>query len=287
MAGGFGEDGRVDDYALLDVGDGARLERFGTRITDRPHGGALGARRAPSRWRAADLRFDRDAGWTADDPDALDPWTIRVAGLELGLRPTDAGQVGLFPDHLGSLAWLVEQVASRDEPLVLHLFAYTGLATLAMSRAGAAVAHVDASRPSVTWARENAARNDLADRPIRWLVDDASRFVAREARRGRRYDGIVLDPPSYGHGEHGGRSWRIETDLLPLLDACRAILDDDGFVLLTAHTETLPADRLGNALATTWASRRADRMEIGELGLDSEAGGRLELGAFARWDRRA
>ena len=278
--------GRVDDYALLDVGDAARLERFGSRITDRPHGGALGARRAPDRWRSADLRFDREGGWTADEGAALDPWTVRVGDLELGLRPTDAGQVGLFPEHVASLDWLVEQVMSRDAPAVLHLFAYTGLATLAMSRAGAAIAHVDAARPAVTWARENAARNGLADRPIRWLVDDAAGFVAREGRRGREYDGLVLDPPSYGHGEHGGRPWRIEADLPPLLDACRSIVRDDGFVLLTAHTEDLGADRLGDALAAAWGDR-ADGIEIGELGLDSEAGGRLELGAFARWDRRA
>ena len=277
----------MDDYALLDAGDGARLERFGPRITDRPHGGALGPRRAAGRWHDADLRFDREGGWTATDPLALEPWIVRVADLELGLRPTDAGQVGLFPEHVASLGWLGAQVTSRGTPTVLHLFASTGLATLAMSRAGAAVAHVDASRPAVAWARENASRNALADRPIRWLVDDAAGFVAREGRRGRRYDGIVLDPPSYGHGEHAGRPWRIEADLPPLLAACRRILDDEGFVLLTAHTETLGPDRLGDALADAWEGDRIDTIEIGELGLDSEAGGRLELGGFARWDRRA
>ena len=134
----------VDDYALLDVGDGARLERFGARITDRPHAGVLGARRAPDRWAAADLRFDRTTGWTAAAGATLDPWTVRVGELDLGLRPTDAGQVGLFPEHVGSLGWLTGQVAARvaaaapdaPPPAVLHLFAYTGLATLAMARAG-------------------------------------------------------------------------------------------------------------------------------------------------------
>jgi 23S rRNA (cytosine1962-C5)-methyltransferase len=280
----------VDDYALLDAGDGGRLERFGTRVTDRPHPGATAPRRATDRWAGADLRFDRDHGWEATDGSLLEPWTVTVADLALGLRPTDAGQVGLFPEHVGALAWLTRQVATRAAaadapPSVLHLFGYTGLATLAMALAGAAVAHVDSSRPSVTWARENAARNDLADRPIRWLVDDARAFVAREARRGRRYDGIVLDPPSYGHGEGGGRAWRIETDLDPLLDACRAIANEDAFVLLTAHTEAFTPDRLGAALDTAWAGTTG-MTETGELAIDSEAGATLVLGAYARRDGR-
>jgi 23S rRNA (cytosine1962-C5)-methyltransferase len=289
MGAGFGEDGAVDDYALLDVGDGARLERFGARVTDRPSHGVLRPRRTHAAWREADLRFDRDRGWQARPEVGLDPWTIRVADLELGLRPTEAGQVGLFPEHIGSLAWLTEQVARRasasvDPPSVLHLFASTGLATLAMARAGAAVAHVDASRPAVGWARENAHRNGLSDRPIRWLVDDAPAFVAREARRGRRYDGIVLDPPSYGHGD-GGRAWRIETDLPALLEACRAVTVDDGFVLLTAHTEAFTGERLGAMVDAAWAGLPG-RTETGDLAIDSEAGDRLELGAFARRDAR-
>jgi 23S rRNA (cytosine1962-C5)-methyltransferase len=201
------------------------------------------------------------------------------------LRPTETGQVGLFPEHLATIPWLVDQVASRaplggTPPAVLHLFAYTGLATLAMARAGAAVAHVDASRPTVSWARENAELNDLTGRPIRWLVDDAPTFVAREARRGRRYDGIVLDPPTYGHGERRGQAWRIETDLEPLLAACREIATDDAFVLLTAHTEAFGPERVGATLDTGWGGDPATT-QTGELAIDSEAGGRLELGAYA------
>jgi 23S rRNA (cytosine1962-C5)-methyltransferase len=275
----------VDDYALLDAGDGARLERFGARVTDRPHPGALRPRRDAPAWREADLRFDRDGGWSASDVALLEPWTVRVADLLLGLRPTDAGQVGLFPEHLGSLGWLTEQVTRRlhapTPPTVLHLFAYTGLATLALARDGAAVAHVDASRPAVAWARENADRNGLGDRPIRWLVDDAPAFVAREARRGRRYDGIVLDPPTYGHGERRGQAWRIEADLEPLLAACRAVATDDAFVLLTAHSESLGPERLGALLDAAWGGDPATT-QTGELVIDSEAGGRQELGAFAR-----
>jgi 23S rRNA (cytosine1962-C5)-methyltransferase len=286
---GFGEDADVDDYALLDAGDGARLERFGPLVTDRPHAGALAPRRDPDRWAAADLRFDRDLGWSRRDGAAIEPWTVRVADLELGLRATEAGQVGLFPEHAATLPWLTEQVRGRlvdHRPEVLHLFASTGLATLALARAGAAVAHVDASRPAVTWARDNAMRNDLAGHPIRWLVEDATAFTAREVRRGRRYDGLVLDPPSYGHGGRGGRSWQIETGLPPLLEFARELLADDGFVLLTAHTESVGPDELGEFLRAAWG-RAAGAATSGALTLPSEAGGTLDLGAFVRWDRRA
>jgi 23S rRNA (cytosine1962-C5)-methyltransferase len=278
----------MDGYALLDAGDGARLERFGAVITDRPHAGALAPRRDPDAWRSADLRFDRETGWSRDDGGPIEPWSVRVGDLEMGLRATDAGQVGLFPEHAATLDWLTDQVRMRAAdraPDVLHLFAHTGLATLALARAGAAVAHVDASRPAIAWARENATRNGLEDRPIRWLVDDASGFVAREVRRGRHYDGVVLDPPTYGHGGRGTRSWRIETDLWPLLGSIASLLVADGFVLLTAHTEELEPDGLRDALRVAWGAP-ADAAVAEPLTLESAAGGRLELGAAVRWDRR-
>ena len=273
----------ASEIGLLDLGGGARLERFGERTVDRPHPAALGSRQATEAWRDANLRFDRERGWTgpaADDG----AWLVRIHGLTLELRPTDAGQVGLFPEHAAMLPWLDEQVARRasgdERPEVLHLFAYTGLATLAMAAAGAAVAHVDASRPTVAWARRDAELSGLSDRPIRWIVEDAAAFAVREGRRGRRYAGIVLDPPSYGHGPGAGR-WRLDDDLPTLLAACAAVLDPDGFVLLTAHTPTYGPDRLAELLAST-LGRRPAAMEAGELELSTEDGRRLELGAFAR-----
>ena len=281
----------MDDYELIDAGGGARLERFGEHVTDRPHGGAYGERRAPDRWADADLRFDREGGWSGPaEASARDGWTATIGGVALELRPTDAGQVGVFPEHAAMLPWLRDRVelrratAPEDAPpvRVLHVFAYTGLATLAMAMAGAAVAHVDAARPAVAWARRNAAANGLADAPIRWLVDDARAFMARERRRGHRYDGIVLDPPTYGHGA-SGRPWRLETDLEPLLADCRALLSPDGFLLLTAHTEHLGPDQLADGLAR--ALRRAtNELEAGDLRLDAASGASLALGAYARWD---
>ena len=175
------------------------------------------------------------------------------------------------------LPWLSERVdAATERPSVLHLFAYTGMGTLALARAGAAVTHVDAARPAVVWARRNAALNDLADRPIRWLVDDVDAFVAREIRRERRYDGVVLDPPTYGHGT-SGKAWRLEDDLEPLLADVRRLLSPTGWVLLSAHTEGIDAGDLGARLSTV-----VDDVEVGELGLHATSGASLELGCFAR-----
>jgi 23S rRNA (cytosine1962-C5)-methyltransferase len=262
-------------YELLDVGGAARLEQFGERVVDRPAPGALEARRDPDAWRQADLRFERDRGWTGPGADA-GPWPFETGGLTLELRPTDAGQVGLFPEHAAMLPWLRE----RGPTSVLNLFAYTGLATLSLAAAGASVTHVDSSRPTVAWARRNAERSGLADRPVRWIVDDARAFVAREARRGRRYGGLVLDPPSYGHGRTG-HAWDLDEDLAALLLESRAVLEPDGFALLTAHTPGFDPDRLAGELASALA-RPLGAMEAGDLALDTPDGRRLALGSFAR-----
>ncbi len=295
-------------HALIDVGGGARLERFGARVVDRPHPAALGVRRDPATWAAADLRFDRDRGWegAGGAAAAIDPWTVAIAGLAFELRPTAAGQVGLFPEHAAMLPWLREQVADRVDagtdrpsagvdptgagarsteatvarPEVLNLFGYTGLATLALAAAGAGVVHVDAVRPTVAWARRNAERSGLVDASVRWIVDDARAFTAREVRRGRRYAGIVIDPPSYGHGP-GSAAWQIDRDLASLLDACARLLAPDGFALLTAHSDASRPDRLGSELAIA-LGRPARSVDTGELALETADGRRLELGAFAR-----
>jgi 23S rRNA (cytosine1962-C5)-methyltransferase len=270
-------------YALLDVGGGARLERFGVRVADRPLPVALGTRRDPEAWRSADLRFDRDGGWSGE-PAARTPWPIEIDGMTLELRPTEAGQVGLFPEHAAMLPWLRDRVAARNElteaPAVLHLFAYTGLATLAMAASGAEITHVDAARPAIAWARRNAELSGLADHPIRWIVDDAVAFTERELRRGRRYAGLVLDPPSYGHGP-GGAAWRLDGDLAPLLATAARLLVPDGFALLTAHTPGFDAARLASLLGGALRRRSSD-VEAGELELTTPDGRRVAFGAFAR-----
>jgi 23S rRNA (cytosine1962-C5)-methyltransferase len=272
-------------YALLDAGDGRRLERFADRLVDRAAPGAGDRRRRPELWGAADLRFDRSRGWSGRS-DVTAPWSIELAGLTLELRATDSGGVGLFPEQLANATWLANAVSARaaeeSRPAILNLFAHTGLLTLVAARAGAAVTHVDAARGAVAWARRNAELSALADRPIRWIVDDALEFVRREARRGRRFDGIVLDPPSYGHG--GSRPWRIETDLPELLDACNGLVSSNPFVLLTGHTTGVEADRLDGAVreAFPMLARRAAAVP---LELAAESGAVLRLGTAIRAPR--
>ena len=275
---GIADDPDVDDYELLDAGDGARLERFGSRVVSRPHPAAERGRRNPEAWSRVSLAFQAGEGWTG--PDAATAWDVTLAGLRLELRPTRTGQVGLFPEQAASWVWLRDHVASGAT--VLNLFAYTGAATLVAGAAGASVVHVDGSRPTVAWARRNAELSGLAERPIRWIVDDAAAFVARELRRGRRYDGVVLDPPSYGHGA-GGRSWRLEDDLPRLLDQVAELVGGPrGFVLLTAHTPGFWPDRLAEELAVSLGAPDAG-IERGPLTLTARSGATLDLGAFARW----
>jgi 23S rRNA (cytosine1962-C5)-methyltransferase len=262
-------------YRLLDAGEGRRLERFGEVLVDRPAPTATDARRARQPWASVGARFD-DGRWAVTTP-LPDPWLIDVDGLTLELRPTDAGQVGLFPEHAALWPWLSAQ--GRPDDTVLHLFAYTGATTLALGRSGLQIVHVDASRPAVAWARRNAARSGLVDRPIRWIVDDALTFVVREARRSRRYRGFVVDPPTYGHGPNG-RRWRLSTDLDPLLRACAAIATDDAFVLVTAHTPGEEPDLLGGRLRDAFPGATG-RIQAGPLQLTAESGATLRLGAWA------
>lgn len=273
---------RSDGYELIDAGDGRRLERFGSRVVDRP-APSMGddPRRAPrDAWAAADLRFDRDRGWSGPD---LEPWTETVDSVTLELRPTGAGQLGFFPEHALAWPWLRDRVGAQPAPEVLHLFAYTGATTLAMAAAGARLTHVDASRPAVAWARRNAALSGLEERPIRWIVDDAVAFVRREARRGRRYAGLVLDPPTFGHGPAGTR-WELDDALPDLLAACAAVAEPDAFVLLTAHATALTPGDLAAALESAFGIPA--ELQAEELGLDAASGAVLPLGVAARMIRR-
>jgi 23S rRNA (cytosine1962-C5)-methyltransferase len=273
------------DHELLDCGDGRRLDRLGSWVLDRPAPGVTAeARLERGVWAAAHGRYVRSAGrgsWTWRVP-VPDPWSIVVDGLTLEIRPAAGGQVGFFPEQRPMWAWLAGQVdravaRGPDPPDVLNLFAYTGGATLVAARAGARVTHVDASRGAVGWARRNAELSGLADRPVRWLVDDAAAFVRRELRRGRRYDGVVLDPPTYGHGPDGP-PWRLAERLDDLLATiARLVAERAGFVLLTAHATDLGPDDL----RATLVGAIERRCEGGRLDLAASSGARLRAGAYA------
>jgi 23S rRNA (cytosine1962-C5)-methyltransferase len=283
------------DYALLDFGAGRRLDRFGAVIVDRPAPGVADVPVLdPRAWATACARFGRAAG--ADDLAGWDPagalpstWGVVIDGLRLELRPTPAGQVGFFPEHAEPAAWTADRARAAGArlgrpPEILNLFAYTGLATLALGRAGARVAHVDASRPAVAWARRNATRSGLEDAPVRWIVEDARAFVAREARRGRRYDGVVLDPPTYGHAPRGGAAWRMETDLTELLAGCAALTGPaPAFFILTAHTTRLDATELRAGIAGAFGATLARRAEVVALGVRRPDGRQLPAGLAIRW----
>jgi 23S rRNA (cytosine1962-C5)-methyltransferase len=269
-------------HELIDAGDGRRLDRFGEVVVDRPAADAVDAVRDPAAWDAADLRFERYRGWMAGHREIPESWPISEGDLRFELRPTPTGQVGLFPEQAPNRAWVRDLISALPEPpAVLNLFAYTGAMTLSAAAAGASVTHVDGARPAIGWARRNAELSGLADRPIRWIVDDVEAFVLREERRGRRYDGVVLDPPSYGHGS-GGRSWKL-ADRLPSLLASCAIATGyrPAFVVLTAHTPGFGPDRLAEELAAAFRRRAAD-VDAGELGLRARSGAHLRLGAYAR-----
>jgi len=217
------------------------------------------------------------------------PWTAAVGGLAFEIRLARSGQIGCFPEQASTWDWVAERIggaaATGRLVEVLHLFAHTGGSTLAAARAGARVVHVDAARPAIAWARRNAELNGLSAAPIRWIADDADGFTRREARRGRRYDGIVLDPPSFGHGPDG-RPWQLAGDLPGLLEACAAVLADDaGFVVLSAHTPGFDEDRLGNLLADALRGFPGGAIDAEPLEIGSSSGRQLGLGAVARWSR--
>jgi 23S rRNA (cytosine1962-C5)-methyltransferase len=231
------------DHELLDAGDGRKLERFGGIVLDRPEPQAMWRPRLDATaWTAAHARFaaggdDESGGWTlaAAVPDV---WPMRYGSVRIGCRLTSFRHVGIFPDQQPHWAYLENAVARRtaagSTPRILNLFAYTGVASLVAAAAGAHVTHVDASRKALDWARENQAASSLPADGIRWILDDAKKFVAREVRRGSRYDGIVVDPPKYGHGPKG-EVWDVFADLRELVEGCRDVLAPGGFVVLTVY----------------------------------------------------
>ena len=291
------------DHELIDIGDGRRLDRFGPIVLDRPCPPAERTpRRDPGSWRTASARFERSidrgvvhAEWITANGEPIEQWVIGEGELRFECRLASSGQVGVFAEQAPNRRWLIDQAsrlragsAADDEGVgVLNLFAYTGGSTLACAMGGVPVTHVDASRPAVAWGRRNAELCGFADRPIRWIADDAVAFTRRELRRGRRYAGIVLDPPSYGHADRG-RDWQIERDLPGLLATALAMLPPDGpaFALLTSHTTELDPETLAGWMRDALGSR-ADEGGIGDeaLELTAASGARLALGWSIRWQR--
>jgi len=276
------------DYALLDSGGGRKLERYGPYAVVRPEPQCLWTPRVADAFSEADAVFDLsdedEAGrWRFRDQ-PVDTFPLAWRDIRFLSRFTPFRHLAFFPEQAANWEWLDGRVRSLESPRILNLFGYTGLASLVCSAAGAQVTHVDASKKSVAYARENAALSGLADSPIRWIVEDARKYVAREVRRGSRYDGIILDPPKYGRGPTG-EVWRLFEDLPSLLNDCAALLSENAsFLLLNAYAARIS----GMSLAYSMAEATADRDGViswGELALSEEGQEARAIGLsfFARW----
>ena len=275
----------TDDYELLDSGDGRKLERFGKYVLARPCSQAMWRPcRSAAEWAKADASFDREDGnnWhgRANLPKE---WQIETAGIRFKLGGTDFGHLGIFPEQREQWRWIRSQAKAKVEGeqrkiSVLNLFAYSGGSTMAAALGGAEVCHLDASKGMVEWARENARLNGLAEHPIRWIVDDAHKFMRREIRRGRKYDAIILDPPTFGRGA-GGEMYKIERDLKDTLGLVGDLLSSNpSFVLFSSHTPGLSQIVAENILGQLFPSAT---LESGEMLLEG-ASLKCPSGIFCR-----
>ncbi len=278
-----------DQYELIDFGDGRRLERFGTLRLDRPCPAVEHLSRAePGAWRSVDGRFDRygeNEGRWSFERSLPEPWTVDHDRVRFELKPTPAGQIGLFPEQAGNWDWIADRLRRVDQRVkVLNLFAYTGGSTLATAVGGAEVVHVDAAGNMVAWARRNAELSDMAELPVRWIAEDAMKFVTRELKRGNRYDAVILDPPSYGHGPQG-EVWRLSKDLPRLLSLCGELTAGRRrFMLLTCHTPGFDHRRLKQMMIDALGDTDDGTCDAGPLAIRSVAGRELPGGVVVRWN---
>lgn len=278
------------DFSVVDTGDGEKLERWGNYVLRRPDPQVIWPKQAPALWEKADAWYHRSSkgGGEWEFFSRLpERWTLAYGALRFHVRPTGFKHTGLFPEQAANWDWMAGLIhaaaAQGKKPRVLNLFAYTGGATMACAAAGAMVCHVDASKGMVQWARENQALSGIADDSVRWIIDDALKFVQREMRRGIRYDGILMDPPSYGRGP-GGEVWKMEDRVFELADACAQLLSDTPlFFLLNAYTTGLQPAVLSNLLRIAVQGRHGGCAEAGELALPVASGGMLPCGASGRW----
>jgi 23S rRNA (cytosine1962-C5)-methyltransferase len=288
----------IEGYTLLDCGEGEKLERVGPWVLRRPDPQAMWKpARGPGEWESADLRFvresDRGGRWElgARLPEMPESWELAHRGARFIVKPTPFKHIGLFPEQATNWAWTTERLAAlgarpdgaaAERPAVLNLFAYTGAATVMATLAGGFVTHVDASRPALRWARENAAASGLPADAVRWIEDDAVTFVRREQRRGKRYRGILLDPPPYGRGPEA-QTWLFEERIAALLDDCRSLLEDGGaFLVLSCYAVGTSPLAFLNLLGDLGAGA----IEAGELAIPQEGSSRLlPAGLCGRWFR--
>ena len=277
-----------DSYELIDSGGEEKLERFGEYLLARPDPQALWPKMKPSLWKDADLVYERkgaQGSWKSLKQTPQE-WPIEFAKLHLLIRPTSFKHVGLFPEQSANWEWMQKVIMSAGRDVsVLNLFAYTGGATLQALRVGAKVTHLDASKTAVEWAKKNAELSGLASEPVRWIVDDAISFVKKEAKRGKTYDAIIMDPPAFGHGPQK-ELWKIEKDFLPIMELSKKLFSDTPlFVLLNGYAAGYSSLVFKQNLDPLQESL-GGIVEHGELFIpESGSARRLPAGIFAHWSR--
>lgn len=282
------------DFGKNEAGVGEKLERFGEYLISRPSPPADRATRSlPDLWSGIDAAYTKrntnKESWSLVSKKASglnDSWSIDHNGLRFKLKPTPFGHVGLFVEQQSNWDWIRKRVTNCDRKLkVLNLFAYTGGSTLSAAIAGADVTHIDSAKNIVNWARENASLSNLSDHPIRWIVEDCSLFVEREVKRGNRYDAIILDPPTFGHGPKG-EAWKIERDLIRLLRNCKKLLTDSPeFMLLTCHSPGYGPAELQATFCDAVFGTCSTQVTAMPLSISTNDGRRLNAGNLVRWPR--
>ena len=280
------------DYKLIDAAGGEKLEYWGNILLRRPDPQAIWTEKSKTAlWNKTDATYFRSTSggghWEFFNKKMPERWSVRYKNLTFNINPMGFKHTGLFPEQAVNWDWFSGLIKQEKRPVkVLNLFAYTGGATVAAAAAGAEVCHVDASKGMVTRAKENAAASGLADRPIRYIVDDVKKFVAREARRGKKYDAVIMDPPSYGRGP-SGELWKIEDELYPLIEACMKILSDEPlFFLINSYTTGLSQTIMSNVLTLTMQKKYGGTVSCDEIGLmmkDKQM--ILPCGISCRWNR--
>ncbi len=278
------------DYEVLDTSEGEKLERWGRYFLVRPDPQVIWITpKQHPKWHNCDARYARSVSgggqWSQHHLPAY--WQISYRELTFRVKPMNFKHTGVFPEQAVNWDFIDAQIRAAGHPVsVLNLFAYTGGATLAAAKAGASVCHVDAAKGMVAWARENATVSDLAEAPIRWIIDDCAKFVEREIKRGRRYDAVIMDPPSYGRGP-SGEIWKLETDLFPFLQLVSGVLSDTPlFFVLNSYTTGLAPSVLSCLLGTVLKPRFGGQSVADELGLPVTSSGLvLPCGATGRWTR--
>lgn len=279
------------DYEIIDTSEGEKLERWGNVTLIRPDPQIIwNTDKKNPLWRKADAHYIRSSKGGGEWEFAKkipESWRIGYKGLTFQIKPTGFKHTGLFPEQAVNWDYFDKKIAAANQPIkVLNLFAYTGGATLACSKAGAQVCHVDASKGMVAWARENAKLSGLSDNPIRWIVDDCEKFVAREIKRGNKYDAVIMDPPSYGRGP-GGEVWKLEDQIYNMVSQCIEVLSNEPlFFALNSYTTGLSPTVMEYLLGVTIGRRFKGEISCDEIGLPvSDTKFNLPCGSTAIWER--